>query len=122
MDINKILKGIIDGDEKPIVICDINHIIVYMNPAAVKNYEKRGGAELIGKSILDCHSSRAQEIIKNNVNRMQADKSVNKIFEFHNKANDDIYSVAIRDENENLIGYYEKFEDKNLYKAEDCSE
>lgn len=125
MDINMFFKGIIDGDEKPIVISDINHIIVYMNPAAVKNYEKRGGVALIGKSLLDCHSSRAKEIIKNNICRMQADKSVNKIFEFHrthNGANEDLYCVAIRDKNGNLIGYYEKFEDKNLYKAEECSE
>lgn len=120
MDINMFLKGIVDGDEKPIVVCDLSHTIIYMNPAAVKNYEKRGGASLIGKSVLDCHNSHSQEIIKNNVSRMQKDKSVNKIFEFHktrNGANDDVYCVAIRDENGELIGYYEKFEDKNLHNA-----
>lgn len=53
MDINMFLKGIIDGDEKTIVVCDLSHTIIYMNPAAVKNYEKRGGASLIGKSVLD---------------------------------------------------------------------
>jgi len=26
--------------------------------------------------------------------------------------------VAVRDENDNLMGYYEKFEDKNLFKAD----
>lgn len=122
MNLDQYFKGIIDSDEKAIVICDLNHIIVYMNPAAVKNYEKRGGAALIGRSVLDCHNSHSQDIIKNNVSRMRKDKSVNKIFEFHktrNGANDDVYCAAIRDEKGELIGYYEKFEDKNLY-TEQC--
>lgn len=118
MNLDQFFKGIIDSDEKAIVICDLNHIIIYMNPAAVKNYEKRGGADLVGKSVLDCHNSRSQDIIKNNVSKMRDDKSVNKIFEFHktrNGANEDVYCVAIRDEKGELIGYYEKFEDKSLY-------
>lgn len=119
MNINAYFKGIIDGDEKQIVICNTNHEIVYMNPAAVKRYEKSGGADLIGKSLLDCHNERSREIIKKTIDNMKADKSLNKVFEFHKTrdgANEDVYCVAIRDEQGNLIGYYEKFEDKNLYK------
>lgn len=112
-------KGIIDADEKAVVICDTAHTIIYMNPAAVKQYAKRGGADLVGKSVLDCHSERSRDIIKANVAKMKADKSINKIFEFHKSrdgCSDDVYCAAIRDENGELIGYYEKFEDKNLYK------
>lgn len=115
-------KGIIDIDEKAIVICNLEHEIIYMNPAAVKQYQKRGGADLIGKSIFDCHNPHSQELIKKNVQAMKEDKSLNKIFEFHKTrdgANDDVYCAAIRDENGELIGYYERFEDKNLY-SENC--
>ena len=111
-------KGIIDIDEKAIVICNSEHKIIYMNPAAVKQYQKRGGADLVGKSILDCHNPNSKEIIKKNVQAMKEDKSLNKIFEFHKTrdgANDDVYCAAIRDDKGELIGYYEKFEDKNLY-------
>lgn len=118
MNLNHYFKGIIDIDEKAIVICNLEHEIVYMNPAAVKQYQKRGGDYLIGKSLLNCHSERAREIIKRNLEMMKNDKTVNKIFETHSSdpnKNDDIYFVGIRDDSGELIGYYEKFEDKNLY-------
>ncbi len=117
-DLNIYFKGIIDADEKPIVVCNTEHIIIYMNPAAVQRYEKRGGMALIGKSLLECHSNRSREIIKRNLELMENDRTVNKIFETHSSkpnTNDDIYFVGIRDERGELIGYYEKFEDKNLY-------
>lgn len=120
--LNPYFKGIIDIDEKAIVICNTEHTIIYMNPAAVKQYQKRGGADLIGKSLLDCHSERSREIIKRNLEMMKNDETVNKIFETHSSdpnKNDDIYFVAIRDESKNLIGYYEKFEDKNLHLRKD---
>lgn len=119
MELNEFFKSIIDGNDKQIVICNLNHEIIYMNPAAVKQYEKRGGAALIGRSLLDCHNPHSKELIIKNVQEMKEDKSVNKIFEFHKTrdgANDDVYCVAIRNENGELIGYYEQFEDKNLYK------
>lgn len=119
MNLTPYFKGILDIDEKAIVICNLEHEIVYMNPAAVKQYQKRGGADLVGKSILDCHNPHSKEIIKKNVQAMKEDKSLNKIFELHKArdgANDDVYCVAIRDDKGELIGYYEKFEDKNLYK------
>ena len=118
MELNEFFKGIIDGNDKQIVICNLNHEIIYMNPIAVKQYEKRGGTALIGRSLLECHSERSREIIKRNIEIMKNDKTVNKIFETHSSkpdTNDDVYFVGIRDEQGNLIGYYEKFEDKNLY-------
>lgn len=119
MNLSPFFKGIIDADEKAVVICDAANTIIYMNPAAVRQYAKRGGAALVGQSIFDCHNERSREIIKANVAKMKSDKSINKIFEFHKTrdgCNDDVYCAAIRDENGELIGYYEKFEDKNLYK------
>ena len=44
---NNFFKSVIDADDAPVVICDLEHTIVYMNPTAVKRYEKRGGAALV---------------------------------------------------------------------------
>lgn len=121
MNLNVYFKGIVDQDEQPVVICNIQHEIIYMNAAAVKRYENAGGAGLIGKSLLECHNPRSVEIIRRNIDMMSRDKSVNKIFEVHSTrhgGNNDVYTVAVRDESGALIGYYEKFEDKNLYSDE----
>ena len=42
-------KSIVDQDRASIVICNLKHEIIYMNPAAVNSYAKRGGDKLIGK-------------------------------------------------------------------------
>lgn len=45
-------KSIIDQDRCAVVICNLKHEIIYMNPAAVLNYEKWGGDKLLGRSLL----------------------------------------------------------------------
>ena len=35
---------------------NLEHKIIYMNPADAENYAKRGGEKLIGTSIMDCNS------------------------------------------------------------------
>ena len=37
-------KSIVDQDRASIVICNLKHEIIYMNPAAVNSYAKRGEA------------------------------------------------------------------------------
>ena len=34
-------KSVIDQDRAAVVICNLQHEIIYMNPAAINNYEKR---------------------------------------------------------------------------------
>ena len=55
-DLNAYFKSIIDQDREAVVICDLDHTILYMNPAAVVDYGKYGGAALLGKSLLACHT------------------------------------------------------------------
>ena len=84
-----------------------------MNPAAVYNYEKWGGAKLIGRNLLDCHNPESVERIKKVVEWFAADDSHNIVYTSHNeKQNKDVYMVALR-ENGQLIGYYEKHEYRN---------
>lgn len=57
-------KSIIDQDRCAVVICNLEHEIIYMNPAAIENYSKRGGEKLIGQNLMDCHNAVSQEKIR----------------------------------------------------------
>lgn len=107
-------KSVLEQDRASIVICDLSHTIIYMNKAAKKNYAKRGGEQLVGQSLLNCHNPHSNEMIKKVVDWFGLDEGNNMIYTFHNeKDNKDVYMVALRDENNKLIGYYEKHEYRN---------
>lgn len=111
MDNNLLFKSVLEQDKAPIVLCDLAHTICYMNPAAVKNYEKYDGEKLIGQSLLDCHNEKSREMINKVVDWFKKDKNNNIVYTFKNiKLNKDVYMVALRGENGELIGYYEKHE------------
>lgn len=112
--INKYFKSIIDADRQAVVICDLNHTIIYMNPSAITRYAKWGGEKLIGQSLLNCHNKKSGEIINRVILWFNESKKNNIIYTFYNeKENKDVYMVALRDENDSLIGYYEKHEIRN---------
>jgi transcriptional regulator with PAS, ATPase and Fis domain len=115
MDCSKYFKSIIDQDRSAVVICNLEHEIVYMNPTAVRRYEKRGGASLIGKSLLACHNEKSCEMISKVIAWFEKSTDNNIMYTYRNeKENKDVYMVALRDETENLIGYYEKHEYRNI--------
>lgn len=106
-------KSIIEQDRCSVVICNLKHEIIYMNPAAVEKYSKRGGEKLVGQSIMDCHNAESQEKMKQVVKWFAASPEHNIVYTFYNEEqNKDVYMVALRSEGE-LIGYYEKHEFRN---------
>ena len=106
-------KSVLDQDRAAVVICNLKHEIIYMNQAAILNYEKWGGDKLIGKSLLDCHNQESREKIQKVIEWFESDESHNIVYTFHNeKQNKDVYMVALRDGGK-LIGYYEKHEYRN---------
>lgn len=119
MELSAFFKSVIDKDEAPVVLCDLSHTIIYMNPAAIRSYAKRGGASLVGRSLLDCHAPRSQELIKETVGWFAESETHARVFEFHHeKDNRDVYMVALRDDDGRLIGYYEKHEYRNVETAQ----
>lgn len=111
MELNAMFKSVLEQDRSAIVLCDLQHTIVYMNPAAVARYAKSGGAALVGQSLLRCHNDRSNAMIEKVVAWFEADKSHNLIYTYRNvKENKDVYMVALRDGDGALIGYYEKHE------------
>lgn len=114
MELSLFFKSIIEQDRCAVVICNLEHEIIYMNPAAVTAYAKRGGAALVGRSLLDCHNPESCEKICRVVGWFAQSKENNVIYTFHNeKQNKDVYMVALRKEDGELIGYYEKHEYRN---------
>lgn len=115
MELSKFFQSVIEQDCCPVVICNTEHKIIYMNPAAVLRYANRGGAELVGRSILECHNEKSGEMIKKVTDWFAESKEHNRIYTFRNeKENKDVYMVALRDEDGMLIGYYEKHEYRNV--------
>lgn len=106
-------RSVLEQDRAAVVLCDLEHTIIYMNPAAIQNYVKHGGEKLIGRSLLDCHNAESGKRIQQVIDWFAADVSHNLVYTFHNeKQNKDVYMVALRD-GDKLIGYYEKHEFRN---------
>lgn len=110
----EIYKSVLEADRAAIVICDLNHTIIYMNPVAISRYEKWGGKSLVGKCLLDCHNEKSREKIHRVVDWFKASKDNNLVYTFFNaKENKDVYMVALRNDEGDLIAYYEKHEYRN---------
>ena len=97
MELATYFRSIVEQDLCAVVICNLQHEIIYMNPAAVSRYAKWGGDKLIGKSLLDCHNTQSQERIREVVGWFQESTEHNRIYTFYNeKENKDVYMVALR--------------------------
>lgn len=108
--INKLFKSVLEQDDAPVVICDMESTVVYMNPSAINRYHR----DLTGQSIKACHNKKSSEIIDKVLEWFKKSKDNNKVYTFRNdKENKDVYMIALRDENGELIGYYEKHEYRN---------
>lgn len=115
MELSKFFKSVIDQDQCVVVICNLEHEIIYMNPAAIARYAKSGGAELVGKSLLNCHNEKSIAMIHKVLDWFGESEEHNRIFSFRNeKENRDVYMIALRDEDGTLIGYYEKHEYRDV--------
>ena len=110
-DLGQFFKSIIDQDKAPVVICDLDNVVVYMNKAAAIHYASNGGYDIVGHSLLDCHNENSAALIHKVVEFFKEDKNNNIIHTFINRKEEkDVYMVALRDDEGELIGYYEKHE------------
>ena len=106
-----LFKSVLEADRAAVVLCDLAHTIVYMNPAARQRYAKWGGAALVGKNLLDCHNERSRALIRQIVEWFKASADNTLVYTFYNaQENKDVYMVALRADGGELIGYYEKHE------------
>ncbi|HDL17649.1 MAG TPA: PAS domain-containing protein [Bacteroidetes bacterium] len=96
---------ILDSLKNPVAFTDTNHIIRYMNKAAIEHYDE--GENLLGRSLLDCHNEASQKMIHEIYTEMQQGLEERLITDSEKYR---IYMLAVRDENGQLIGYYERYE------------
>ena len=125
MELTPFFRSVLEQDDAPVVLCDLAHTILYMNPSAVIHYQRQGGAALVGKNLLACHSPAANRKIADVLAYFASSPEHNKVYTFRNtEENKDVYMIALRDEAGTLIGYYEKHvyrtpETGALYRMED---
>ena len=110
MKLSKFFKSVLEQDTAPVVICDLEHTVVYMNPASIARYH----TDLTGKSLKACHNADSNAKIDRVVAWFAESKDNNIVYTSRNdKENKDVYMVALRNDNGTLIGYYEKHEYRN---------
>ncbi len=111
MELYPYFKSVLEQDRSAVVLCDLDHTIIYMNPAAGERYAKNGGVALLGESLMNCHGPQSRVMVQKVVAWFKQDSGHNLVYTFRNdQENKDVYMVALRDEAGELIGYYEKHE------------
>ncbi len=66
------LGVLFDGLRAAVTIADQNFQITFMNDRAAAFYAEDGGAELIGRNLLDCHGDEHQAVIRQAYARYRA--------------------------------------------------
>ena len=109
MEMHDYYKAIVDVEPSAIVICDTDHTILYMNPAARERYKNRGGDSLLGRSLKNCHNAASNMIMDRIMDWFRASKDNNIMYAYYSECeNKDVYVMALRNSAGELIGYYEK--------------
>lgn len=109
MELAVYFKSVLEQDPAAVVLCDLGHRILYMNPAAAARYARWGGAALVGGSLMDCHTPASRAAIERVLAWFAESRTHNLVYTARNDAeNKDVYMVALRDDAGELIGYYEK--------------
>lgn len=107
-------RYILDSIPYRIVYVDKDHIIRWMNKEAKHHYyDVRGYRDLEGKSIFECHNEHSKEALIKAVEKLK--NHGNEIYLGVSITNERKYINPVRDENGELIGYFERFE-RNIQK------
>ena len=105
MDMTEFFKGIVDTEEGPIVICDLDYKIIYVNPSAIEYYKKAG--EMTGKHLHTFLDEEMMSKVTMTLEWFKEDEKNNHVFALHDDVNNhDMYMLAIRNDQKKLIGIY----------------
>lgn len=98
-------KNLLDSMKNPVLVADTNHIIMYMNKAAISHFDE--GEDLLGTNVLHCHNEESQKMMLDIFAEMLNGLD-EKLITDNEKYR--IYMRAVRDDDGNLIGYFERYE------------
>jgi len=99
------LAAILDSLKDPILVADTEHVTQYMNKAAIAHYEE--GEALIGRSLLDCHNKKSQQMMIEILAQMHEGLEERLITDDEEHR---IYMRVVRDPAGEVLGYYERYE------------
>ncbi len=99
------LESLLNSIKDPILVADTDHIVRYMNNAAIKHYEE--GEGLLKSNLLKCHNYESQKMMIDILGEMQNGLE-EKLITDNEKHR--IYMRTVRDEKGNLLGYFERYE------------
>ena len=104
-------KGIVDSEEGPIVICNMDYRIIYLNPSAMDYY--KSGHNMQGTLLESFMNEELMSMVRMSVEWFKEGRDNNRVFTFHdNKKNLDMYILAIRNGSGDLIGFYGREESR----------
>lgn len=107
---NETYQAILDSIPHRLVFVDCDHVIQYLNRAArAWFYTKRGHADLVGKSLFDCHQPESRDKVLALYEKLRQGEDA--VFVKITKENEKASMIAVRDPQGKLIGYWERFED-----------
>ena len=100
-----VMAAILDSIKDPVMFVDMDHVIRYMNKAAVGHFDD--GEALLGQSLMDCHNYKSQQVIRETIPMLQAGAEERLISTGEESR---IYMRAVRNASGEVIGYYERYE------------
>jgi len=113
MDASYYVERLIDTKPTPVVICDLEYRIVFMNTCAKQRYKKSNGEDIVGKKLHAFVDIETLSKIDMVVEWFKESKENNKVFSQHTESNTDVYIIAIRDLDGELIGFTDIFEERD---------
>ena len=102
---NTFYESLLNSIKDPILVADTDHIVQYMNTVAIKHYEE--GESLLGSNLLKCHNEESQKMMIDILTKLNNGLD-EKLITDNEKYR--IFMRAVRDEDGNLIGYFERYE------------
>ena len=108
----KMFEYIVESLPMPVLFCDTGHVIRYLNKAAKYHYyEARPHPDLIGRNIQLCHKPETWDIVLKLYEQMKNEDLSEARVGTSRPEGYRIYMTAVRDENGELVGYLQRFED-----------
>jgi len=96
---------LLNSIKDPFLFADSNHIVQYMNKAAIAHYEE--GESLLQSNLLKCHNEESQKMMIDILAEMQNGLD-EKLITDNEKYR--IFMRAVRDGQGNLLEYFERYE------------
>ena len=120
MELVDYFKGAIDTLTSPMVICNLDYKIIYMNKAAKKAYQSRRKNDMYCTSMRCYFNEEALSKLDMSIEWFKEDTKNNKVFAFHDdEQNQDVYIRAIRGEDGTLQGFFNYHESREPEKGKE---